>query len=175
MRRIRTFGVIAALLLSGCTAATGPQPTVVTVTATRQAGTSNADATSVQSLITSIMYGETQAFHRSVDAGIQYDLDHDYPGFINEASFRNCAQRWNTLSWAAYSRVADLATVRPDPNWLTPKAGPKNVDIAMSPVKPKGDTYSVTVTDSDGQASQPSTVHVTIIDGVAYDYNWACV
>lgn len=180
MRRIAVSVFVAGLLLTGCSSGSRPQVTVAPVTSVSSPQVTAAPVIpapttdTVKALITGLFSGETQAFHRSPDEGFQFVLDHEYPGFIKEPAFRGCAAAVDSSQASTFSVVADPATVQPAPTWWTPKAGPGNLDIAMSPVIPKGDTYSVTVTTTDRGRISVATGHATIINGSAYFYIWYC-
>ena len=123
-------------------------------------------------MISTLLYGESQAGGVSYAAQRAYDFAHDYPGSYNKAKFFAAAKK-NAAKYCAATDVPDLATIMPDTGWRGPAAYPSDYgSYLFAGKKPKGFTYILTINSScsDGSHSSPSQVHVTILKNKAYFY-----
>jgi hypothetical protein len=127
----------------------------------------------VGTLINALFAGYREAWAVSATAGIIYAYQHDYPGSAtSESAFLACYQKAN-VAQTGESDTPMLSTLRLTPTWEGP--GPNTPAWNFAGKKPSGTTYSLTDYKKLVYASGPasyvsSTVHVTILNGVAYFY-----
>jgi hypothetical protein len=124
-------------------------------------------------LINALFAGYREAWAVSATAGIIYAYQHDYPGSAtSESAFLACYQKANGAQ-TGETDTPMLSTLRLTPTWAGP--GPNTPAWNFAGKKPSGTTYSLTDDKKLVYASGPasyvsSTVHVTILNGVAYFY-----
>ena len=134
--------------------------------------TSSVDTDSLA--ILQLFNGEHAAFNISFSAGLNYVLTHDYPGVIDSAKFKACSATWSDKSgdpWAGGGKnflTPDLTTIQLIATF-TPRFTATDTKPFSDPVK--GKTYQLTENTTGGSSS---TIHVTILNGKAYYYFWAC-
>ena len=127
----------------------------------------------VDPLINSLFAGYREAWAVSATAGIIYAYQHDYPGSAtSESAFLACYQKAN-VAQTGETDTQVLSTLHPTPSWVGP--GPNTQAWNFAGKKPSGTTYSLTdyvkrVYSSGPAAFATATVHVTILNGVAYFY-----
>ncbi len=127
----------------------------------------------VAALIDALFAGYREAWAVSPTAGIIYAYQHDYPGSAtSESAFLACYQKAN-VAQTGETDTPVLSTLRPTPTWQG--LGPNTPAWNFAGKKPSGATYSITDVEKTVYSSGPpshltATVHVTILNGVAYFY-----
>ena len=127
----------------------------------------------VDPLISALFAGYREAWAVSPTAGIIYAYQHDYPGSAtSESAFLACYQKAN-VAQTGETDTPVLSTLRPTPKWEG--LGPNTQAWNFAGKKPSGTTYSLTddeksVYSSGSPSHITATVHVTILNGVAYFY-----
>jgi hypothetical protein len=127
----------------------------------------------VDPLINTLFAGYREAWVVSPTAGIIYAYQHDYPGSAtSESAFLACYQKAN-VAQTGETDTPVLSTLRPTPTWEG--LGPNTQAWNFAGKKPSGTTYSLTddetsVYSSGSPSHLTATVHVTILNGVAYFY-----
>ena len=127
----------------------------------------------IDSLITTLFAGYRTAWSVSPTAGIIYAYQHDYPGSAtSESAFLACYQKAN-VAQTGETDTPILSTLRLTPSWEG--IGPDTSAWNFAGKKPSGTTYSVTDVETSLYSSGPPShitmsVHVTILNGVAYFY-----
>ena len=124
-------------------------------------------------LISALFAGYREAWAVSATAAIIYAYQHDYPGSAtSESAFLACYQKAND-GQTGETDTPVLSSLRLTPSWVG--LGPNTAAWNFDGKKPSGTTYSLTddrkLVYASGPASNVSTtVHVTILNGVAYFY-----
>jgi len=127
----------------------------------------------VDPLINTLFAGYREAWAVSATAGIIYAYQHDYPGSAtSESAFLACYQKAN-VAQTGETDTPVLSTLRATPTWEG--SGPNTQAWNFAGKKPSGTTYSLTDDEKSVYSSGPAshitaTVHVTVLNGVAYFY-----
>ncbi|MEA4945062.1 MAG: hypothetical protein VB080_11580 [Propionicimonas sp.] len=154
-----------ALVFAGCSAAPSGAPADDQVVAATEA----------------LFAGHNAAFEESPQAGWEYQVTHNYPGYAN-ADDPAAAQLRERMLQAGYWEkfVPDLTSITADPDWIPAADGLSCLAAFTKP--PAGQTFVVTVDRSGGETAtnslhpqQRTTVHVCLLDGTLYYFIPLCV
>lgn len=185
MIRYAVLAVVAAAALAGCSSAASPAPTATPAAKLSQSPTPSPSPTAlpmaqVASLVRTLYYNESQAYQSSLKQGDALALADDYPGSEDKTKYLACAATFEAQNpGETISEVPEIGTLAPDPNWIGPPQGKGQADWIFAGKKPNGQTYILTLDStftyaSGQQQTSKDQVHVTIWNGKAYDYQFAC-
>lgn len=159
------LGLVVVLLLAGCAAApSGAAADAQVVSATEE-----------------LFAGHNAAFEDSPQAGWDYQVAHDYPGYANADDPAATQLRERMLQAGYWEKfVPDLTSVTADPGWVP--VTDNLACLAGFDKPPAGQTFVVTVDRSGGETAtnslhpqQRTTVHVSLLDGRLYYFIPLCV
>ena len=121
-----------------------------------------------------------QAWSESTEAGWDFEVAHNYPGYADATAASAQALRSRMVDAGYWESLApDLASMKADPGWIPAADGAACLTSFSAP--PAGETYVVTVDRAGGEKKsnaihqqQRADVHVTLLDGTLYYYIPLC-